>query len=133
MILLSTHPNGTQIKFNESEHKYYSNKVQDFTSATTLIHKYFKPFDRFNIAKRKAAKDGVNVYDLLNQWQHTADVAIELGNMVHKFCEEKLLDVDYTIKPYTEKHRNVIRVADRTTDFLLKNFEFIETEKIIFS
>lgn len=131
--ILATHPNGTQIKFNEDRHKYYTSKVQEFTSVTSLIHKYFKPFDRDGISKRYATKHGLNVYDVLNKWQHEADISTVLGHMVHKFCEEKLLDVDYTIKPYTEKHKNVLRVADRTTNFLLKNFEFIESEKIIFS
>jgi len=132
-ILLATNPQGVEIKFNEKQHKYYTTKVQDFTSATTLIHKYFKPFDRDNIARRYATKHGLNFYDVLNKWQHEADISIELGNMVHKFCEEKLLNLDYTIKPYTDKHKNVLRVADRTVDFLLNNFEFIESEKIIFS
>ena len=132
-IILAENPQGIEIKFDENSHKYFTKNIDTFTSATTLLKQFFPVFDRDNIARRKAEKDGVNMYDLLNEWQRKSDESIILGNMVHKFCEEKLLGLNYSIRPYTEKQKNVIKTADKVVDKLLKNFEFIDSEKIIFS
>lgn len=131
--ILAKHPDGTVIEFNDAAHKYFTKNCDNFTSATTLIHDYFPEFDKQGISKKYAEKHNMTQIDVLKKWQHECDVSVILGNMVHKFCEEKLLDQPYTVKPVTDKHRNVLRTADRAVDFLMKNFTFVDSEKIIFS
>ena len=131
--ILATHPNGTTIEFDESIHRYTTEKCDNFTSATTLIHKFFQPFDKQGISKRYGEKHGIPQFEVLKMWQRENDISTELGTMVHTFCEQKLLDQPYTIKPVTKKQRNVIKTADRAVEFLQQHFEFIDSEKIIFS
>jgi len=131
--MIATNPQGVNLYFNKDTYKYYTENVDEFKAATTLVNSYFPEFEKYKIAKLKAEKKGVSVNQILMDWQKTSDEAIELGHMAHKFCEEKLLDKEYTILPVTDKQRNIISLADKTIDKLLEKFEFVATEKIIFS
>lgn len=58
------------IKFNEKYHTYTNTFTSEkYISATTLIHKFTKPFDTEKHAKRVAEREGVTSKEIKDQWK----------------------------------------------------------------
>lgn len=79
------------MKFNEEAHIYVNDKGEVYTSATSFIKKFYKPFDRINIAKKFAKKNKRTVEDVLEEWDKAGKDAIVKGTAYHKLEESRLL------------------------------------------
>ena len=128
-------PKGVEIRFDEDEHKYVTDNVQDFTSVTTLVGKYFRPFDTEEISKRYALKHGKDQDEIKALWKREGDLACELGSNVHLYGEQLMLNNPNPIKPRDKNMKEVIlfSVMDDVIKMLKEQFEFIGSEKIVFS
>lgn len=73
--------------FNEEHHKYSDNLNNVYTSCTTLLHKYNKPFDSKYWARRKAAEEGTSVKAIEQKWATITDVACKRGSEKHDRLE----------------------------------------------
>jgi ATP-dependent exoDNAse (exonuclease V) beta subunit len=127
------HPSGEIITFTEEDHKYVDSKGQVYTSVTSLIHNHFPVFDTDGVAKKYAAKRGLNPEDVKRDWKENADKASEYGTRVHLFAEALL--VGHTPpEPSDEQDEKSFKVV---REFIEKEFmskyTFIASEKIIFS
>jgi ATP-dependent exoDNAse (exonuclease V) beta subunit len=90
---LQNHPRNKHIEFLPEPHEYYysqsgqwNDKVK-FGGVTGFLDNFAEMFDRDNIAKGVAYRDGKNVEDVLAEWQAKADEAIAHGNYVHDTLE----------------------------------------------
>jgi ATP-dependent exoDNAse (exonuclease V) beta subunit len=126
------HPNGTKIYFIESEHKYYTDKVKDFTSVTGFVESLFKKFDKDKISYFYAKKHGLSQEEVLLEWETKAQDGRELGNNIHEFCEAYLLKKDLP-EPISEKAKLLFKYAVEKLENLLTNFSLVSSEKMIFS
>lgn len=83
----------------------YKNELtnEEYISATTLLNKYKKPFDRDNIAKKVAAKENVSVESVLAKWEKINSASKTQGTKIHEAIE--LFNKDKTV---TEEFSDII-------------------------
>lgn len=76
--------------FNEEHHKYTDNLNNLYTSCTTLLHKYQKPFDKAYWARRKAKEEGVSIKAITAKWETITEVACIRGSNKHDGLEKNI-------------------------------------------
>lgn len=128
--------NNEQIVFTESNHLYVDSQQRRYTSVTTLIGKCFEKFDSEKIAKAKAAREGGDYKELMNQWQQIGKAAANSGTRLHENCENQILGrLELIHKPETPEEQIKFKYASDIVTGLLNdssNIKF-EPEKLIFS
>ena len=60
--------NDIRLTFVEDGHKYFDSMGNTYTSTTTLLHHYVKPFDKDYWLKKKAKELGISEKKLEAQW-----------------------------------------------------------------
>jgi hypothetical protein len=88
--------------FKSQNHKYESidsSELIEWTSVTSFISKYKKPFDAQTIAEKssKSKKSkwyGMSVPDILQAWENESNRAIDQGNWYHNQREADLLELN---------------------------------------
>lgn len=84
--------NDPNFKFIEDKHKYLylleDDKYDEYTSVTTYIKRFKKPYDQNYWAKKKSNELGIEPNELLDRWKAKADNANKLGTNVHKWIED---------------------------------------------
>lgn len=78
----------TNIIFDEKSHTYTHKTAGKCTSATTVLGKFKKPFDKNFHATRVAKKECVTVDYVLEMWEHEKNKACERGTFIHKLLED---------------------------------------------
>ena len=77
--------------FNEEKHKYVDDETgKELISATTLLGKYKPAFDSIGNATRVAAREGVTVDFILEEWNTEKNRACDYGTHIHKVMEDFL-------------------------------------------
>ena len=143
-------PHGYRIYFREHDHKYYDDDNNNYNSVTKIIHSLFPEFERdkmgyFVARKRLMKKLGVtdknavppkDVFKerelVFEEWETTKNDACDMGTQVHRYCECKLRGIDFDMELTIDKGKKLVKMADVFLINLLKQYEFIEAEKIIF-
>lgn len=149
-IVTVKNPRGQKITFDEDAHKYTDSQGNVYKSVTTVIHSLFPEFERekmaYFVARKRVMKDkgypdkeSTPVPEVmaerdivLEEWEENKNQACDLGTQVHRYCECKLLGVDFDMEFTSDRAKKVARVADKFLVDLDKSYEFLETEKIIF-
>ena len=87
--------------FKSQNHKYESIDADgiEWTSVTSFISKYKKPFDAQSVAEKssKSKKSkwyGMSVQDILQAWENESNRAIDQGNWYHNQREADLLELN---------------------------------------
>lgn len=88
------------ITYHDDVHKYYHDNGKQFTSVTTLLHKYASPFEEEYWSEYKGDQHGIPSKDVLNGWQFMNDVATYKGSAIHDYAENKFLN---KVFPYPEE------------------------------
>jgi len=149
-IITVKNPRGRIITFDEDEHKYTDEHGEKFNSVTTVIHSLFPEFEREKMAyfvarkrvmKREgyATKDDTPTYEVmkerevvLEEWELNKNQACDLGTQIHRYAECKLQDIDFDMDFTGEKQPKMAKSLDAFIPELLKSYEFLEAEKIVF-
>ncbi len=84
----------TDIVFHEDEHKYTYNGYE-CRSVTTLLKDYKHIFDDVLIAGKYAKKHGMELIDVLKNWDQIREKSGTIGTEVHKYAEMKFLQKAY--------------------------------------
>jgi len=116
--------------FNEKKHKYVDDETgKELISATTLIGKYKPAFDKMGNANRVAAREGVRVDFILEEWNTEKNRACDYGTHIHKVMED-FLGEDKREEEYTtlydsyKKWENIFKkFPDLTCEMRLHNIE----------
>ena len=92
------------IVFDARAHSY-KNEVtgEEYISATTLLNKFKKPFDRDGIAKKIAEKEKVPVEDILAKWSKINSASKSQGTRIHSILEQYNKD-----KTFDNEHEELI-------------------------
>lgn len=106
-----------EVAFYEEEHIYYF-KGEKLPSVSSYIEMYSNPFDPDGIIiERTAAKKGISVEELREEWDENSNLAREFGTLVHAKYELMLHGI---IEP------------NELIKKLLEDYELIDTEVILF-
>jgi hypothetical protein len=80
--------------FDEVNHKYYLATQPDLelTSATSIVKRY-ENFDRDYWSKKKADEYNMTQEEVIKEWDKKSKIATEKGSLVHKYLENKSLNL----------------------------------------
>ena len=84
----------TDIVFHEDEHKYIYNGYE-CRSVTTLLKDYKHIFDDVLIAGKYAKKHGMELIEVLKNWDQIRERSGTIGTEVHRYAEMKFLQKAY--------------------------------------
>ena len=126
---------GIEIFFEEKAHKYYSlirGKEVVYTSVTTYVGKFFKPFAAEAVARQIAEKRGTTPEALLKEWKENSEAACRYGTRVHECCEDTLKGRELRCKPENDKEELAFANAVKIANQVKEHYEVIGIEKLIF-
>jgi len=83
----------TRVTFKEDDHSYHSEDGTNWTSVTTLISKFKRPFDPIKQATKSSKNKKSKWYnmspeDIMKAWNTESQRSIELGSWYHKERED---------------------------------------------
>lgn len=84
---LLTNPRNTDIIYDPISHTYWYKMSRQFKGITGWIKSYCQPFDRANISRAIAIRDGKTQDEVLAEWDEKRDTSAEYGNFVHEAIE----------------------------------------------
>ena len=134
----AANPSGRVIYFDEAEHRYWTNAVEEFTSVTTFVKGFFHKFDEVAAAEAVARRDGTAPGLVMLEWAKNRHSASEMGTAVHLACEMTM-----TGRPVPDSV--VALAADERTAAIMRSaatacrqlfdmrFTVVGAEQIIFS
>lgn len=128
-------PAGIEILFQEDTHEYSSiinGEKIIYTSGTTLVGKFFKPFDADRIAPFSAKKLGITVEEVKERWRKAGEDASRFGTRCHEVCEDTILGRDLRNSPENEKEKLTFKHAVSAATAIRNKFEVVGVEKIVF-
>ena len=77
------------ITFDPVKHQYKNDFTGElYTSVTTLLGKYKKPFDSATAAERVAKREGKTVETVLAEWKSLNVASQEYGTLIHSVIED---------------------------------------------
>lgn len=127
-------PNGVKVKFVEDTHKYSSiidNKELEYVSVTTLIGKYYDPFDADKIAPFSARKLGKTVEEVKEMWKQSGAEACRFGTRTHEICEDTIRGLSPRNIAESQKEECVFKHAVSMAMKLKESIDIIAPEKMI--
>jgi hypothetical protein len=86
------------IVFHEEEHKYLYDG-HECVSVTTMIKNFEPIFDQELMASLYAKKHGLEMFDVLKDWENIRDRSATVGTEIHKYAEMRFGQKCYT--PYS--------------------------------
>lgn len=134
-IRTASHPSGVAIEFHPEPHHYLFNG-ESLPSVTKLIHRWFPQFDAEAVAKKKAEREGGSYEALVREWAKKRDNAASFGTKIHMMAEKIILENnDEAANGLVESPREAsyLEAVKEAIRRIRLGYEFIETEKIVFS
>ena len=132
----ATNSKGTQIFFEENTHKYFTKndpkKEIVYTSVTSYVSTFFKPFDAEAVANKIAKSRNTTPEALLKEWADISKEACVYGTRVHECCEDTLRGRSLRCVPQNEKEQKVFINAMDIARKLKQRFDIVGIEKLIF-
>ena len=131
------HDTFKDFKFYPQDHHYEFKGKRVGISVTSLISQYENEFDKENIARAVANKEGKSVTDVLKEWQYKADFACRKGSTCHEFAQSRWSKEPYELDKFDENEEYlnaVIKVQKQAVNFYedYKDiFEHIADELIV--
>jgi ATP-dependent exoDNAse (exonuclease V) beta subunit len=121
------------IHFDEAEHRYWTERRDEFTSVSQLAKEFFPAFDELGTATRVAVRDQRPVKEVLEAWAAKGQAACDFGTRVHENCENQMKGAGELHQPRDERERRAFRLAFDAVERLRGRYRFVEAEKIVFS
>ena len=131
------HDTFKDFKFYPQDHHYEFKGKRVGISVTSLISQYENEFDKENIARAVANKEGKSVTDVLKEWQYKADFACRKGSTCHEFAQTRWSKEPYELDKFDENEEYlnaVIKIQKQAVNFYedYKDiFEHIADELIV--
>lgn len=126
-----------KLYFDEENHKYAcldkDNNHFPLTSVSAFIAAFMVPFDTEGIATRVASKRGVEVKQILFEWEKTRDAACEMGTRVHANQELILQGKEPTYTPKSEREEKIMQSGQQACkDILERGWKLFAFELPVF-
>lgn len=117
--------------FEPIEHKY-TYEDTPYTSVTTFIQKFHKPFEKDEMSLRTASKRGISQEEVLKEWDEKNDYSKKIGHFIHLWIENYYNKI-HTELPTIPDYVNRINKFNTIYYKYLKDLEWIRSEQKIFS
>lgn len=142
----------SDIKFFDKGHYYEIDGEPALMSVSQIISKYETPFDKENIAKRVADRNGKSVNEVLTEWEWSKDYSCHKGSEFHFivesffqrrivpinqkaligfFKENNIIDEKLYIEKYYNEIANFIKNFKNFYDWWKKDHILIKSEFVI--
>jgi ATP-dependent exoDNAse (exonuclease V) beta subunit len=138
----------SDVFFFDKDHSYKIAGESAKISVSGLLSKYEKPFNSDKIAPNIAKKRGIDVYQLLNEWNDAKEYSCHKGSEFHlhieNFLERKLIPIDkssfeefnkkhtsYSINEYYNEMAIIIRSFRDFYDWWKQDHVLIKSEFVI--
>lgn len=117
------------IVFDESKHIYYNKLTNErYISATQILSKFKKPFDRYNISLNVARKEGVTQQEILDRWDNIKNIACDKGKSIHLLLEQYiLLDIKNT------EYDWIYTAFDNSLKTITEKYDYRYSEKLLYN
>ena len=138
MYKSATH-NGLTCLFDDKKHIYTIKETgKRLTSVTSIIRNYTPAFDAFAMSEKMVETKnkkyiGMDSEQIRQQWTEKGQLAAEEGTLLHSYLEKWPVTGGYGFNPVTPRVLAMCKQVDRLYVKLLERFDFIESEKLIFS
>jgi len=121
--------NKCPLTFNEAKHTYTHNETgEKYTSVTTLLGKYKKPFDSDGAATRVAKREGVTKEMVLEMWDKERDRACDRGTSMHKLLEDYI-----TVGEQVDDYGWLYKTYDRCAEYNVDRYQKVKCEQILWN
>jgi hypothetical protein len=133
------HPSGLIMTFNDEKHRYVDESGQVYNSVTKVIHELFPKFEAEKIAGFVARKRGCLREEVLAEWETKRKASSDFGSKIHSYAESLLTgekfknEYERNIDSYHEKEKSYMKQVEKIVPNLLKSYDLIGSEHIIFS
>lgn len=127
-------PAGNVVKFYEHNHTYVGPQGQYLTSGTTFIGKFFAKFDSEKIAQKCAGQgkyEKMTAQEILDTWAKEGERGRTEGTCAHAYADARLR-VDPLPEPISERCVGLFKSVDLGLEKLLKHYEYVASEIIVF-
>ena len=114
------HDTFKDFKFFPQDHHYEFKDKRVGISVTSLIGQYENEFDKENIARAVANKEGKSVADVLKEWQYKADFACTKGSTCHEFAQTRWTKEPYVLDKFddSDEYLNaVLKIQKQAVNF----------------
>lgn len=116
------------IELDKDRHVYINTETGDtYTSVTSFISRYKKPFDKDFWSKKIAAREGVDPSVILDTWKNLTTTAQDRGTNIHTIMERFLKE-----KHIEPGHEELIESFNKKTYGILKNNSKVLSESILY-
>lgn len=117
------------ISFNEEKHTYtHVDTGEIYVSATQLLGKFKKPFDKDKHSQRVADKRGITQQEVLQEWESITKKSIDRGKNVHNLLEN-YIKFGETKKDWTWLYKSF----DKQRDIICDRYDYIHSEKLLWN
>lgn len=117
------------ITFREEDHTYTHNETGErFTSVTTLLGKYKKPFDSDGAATRVAKREGVSKEMILEMWEKEKNKACDRGTEIHKLLEDYI-----TYGEQVDDWGWLYKSYDKSREWNIDRFDKVLCEQLVWN
>lgn len=115
------------ITFTEWNHTYTHNETgEKFTSVTTILGKYKKPFDAKTAADRVAKREGVSREIVLEMWEKEKNRACDRGTNIHKLLEDYI-----TVGEQVDEWGWLYKTYDKCAEYNIDKFKKVRCEELL--
>jgi hypothetical protein len=117
------------ITFTEWNHTYTHNETgEKFTSVTTILGKYKKPFDSDGAATRVAKREGVSKEMVLEMWEKEKNKACDRGTSLHKLLEDYI-----TVGEQVDDYGWLYKTYDRCAEYNVDRYKKVLCEQLLWN
>jgi ATP-dependent exoDNAse (exonuclease V) beta subunit len=117
------------VKLDHENHVYTNTDTgETYTSVTTLIGSYKKPFDSDKWSSIVAKREGVSQKEILNRWKDITVTSQKRGTNIHLVMEEYIKE-----KKITKGYEELIDSFIKKTTGIFKNNSLILSEELVYS
>ncbi len=117
------------ITFTEWNHTYTHNETgEKFTSVTTILGKYKKPFDSITAADRVAKREGVSREIVLEMWEKEKNRACDRGTNIHKLLEDYI-----TVGEQVDEWGWLYKTYDKCAEYNIDKFKKVRCEELLWN
>ena len=117
------------ITFTEWNHTYTHNETgEKFTSVTTILGKYKKPFDSDSAATRVAKREGVSKEMVLEMWEKEKNKACDRGTSLHKLLEDYI-----TVGEQVDDYGWLYKTYDRCEEYNVDRYKKVLCEQLLWN
>ncbi len=117
------------ITFTEWNHTYTHNETgEKFTSVTTILGKYKKPFDSDSAATRVAKREGVSKEMVLEMWEKEKNKACDRGTSLHKLLEDYI-----TVGEQVDDYGWLYKTYDRCAEYNVDRYKKVLCEQLLWN